>query len=400
MRKRAGLVIAASVFALSGCGLFGGNESESENSQPESEEDLSLSAGIPSLDEYYRAVLTDDGQYVTGESRGLSNAIVYNRFDLERMEIGMQELASEEFSQDNYYFREGQIIERSELNSWLLREGEEEDGEPTTRPKGLNPPLAGSKGDGFEERERSEPRTMSNLLEHNYMEEGSDGLELGGIVIGLSMNETYYFREEYEDGTYGPWLEESISEENALEDAKRIAGEITERLRNENRDNADRIEEVPIMFTVFQEAPRDSSVPGTFIATGMADPGQEPGSWNEINESNYLFPSSEAEENNRSDSEMFNEFSNEVNSFFDSTVGVVGEGHYVNGELDSLTIDIPIQFYSKTEIIAFTQHVADKTEDIFPNGLEVEVNINSSSGQEALITKDQGEDMYVHVYNE
>ncbi|MDZ5783290.1 CamS family sex pheromone protein [Marinococcus luteus] len=400
MRKRAGLVIAASVFALSGCGLFGGDESESEDSQPESEEELSLSAGIPSLDEYYRAVLTDDGQYVTGESRGLSNSVVYNRFDLERMEIGMQELASEEFSQDDYYFREGQVIERSELNNWLLREGEEGDGEPTTRPKGLNPPLAGSEGDGFEERERGAPRTMSNLLEHNYMEEGSGGLELGGIVIGLSMNETYYFREENEDGTYGPWLEESISEENALEDAQRIAGKITERLRDDERENSDRIEEVPIMFTVFQEAPRDSSVPGTFIATGMAEPGQEPGSWNELNESNYLFPSSEAEENNRSDSEMFDEFSNEVNSFFDNTVGVVGEGHYVNGELDSLTIDIPIQFYSKTEIVAFTQHVADNVEDIFPNGLEVEVNINSSAGQEALITKEPGEDMYVHVYNE
>ncbi|MFD2706874.1 CamS family sex pheromone protein [Salibacterium lacus] len=393
MWRKTGVLTAASFLLLTGCipGLQQDQQEEGvdteENEQTTEEDAVEVSPEVPSLDNYYRSVL-QDGEYISGAARTFHRDVMYNRMDLERMSVGMQELAAGEFSQENYFFRAGQLISSSELNSWLMRQSEDNEA-------GLNPPLADA--DNFEERERNNPRPLSNIIEHNYMVENDNGnLQLGGMVIGLSMNNLYYFRQENDDGTYGPWLSESISRQESMQAAKETASRILERLRSEDRENG-ALQDIPIMFTIFREAPRDAAVPGNFIATGTAAPGEGVNNWQNLNEDYVLFPSTDASDNHRSDAEAFNQFRDEVNTFFENFVGVVGEGYYQNDEWRELTVDIPITFYSETEVIAFTQHVTDKVEQHFPN-LDVEVRIRSSQGQEALVVKDAGEESYTHVY--
>ncbi|MFB4165462.1 CamS family sex pheromone protein [Alteribacillus sp. JSM 102045] len=397
MWKKAGILALSSLLLLSGCipGLEPDEEGvDIEQEETDEEAEVKVSPEIPSLDNYYRSIL-QDGKYIHGNTRGFNTDVVYNRMDLERMEVGMQEIALEEFNQEDYFFREGQFIERNELNSWLMREKEETE-EEEGNPEGLNPPLGS--GDSFEERESSQPRVLSNILEHNYVFENDEGnLQVGGLVIGLSMNSVYYFREQNDDGTYGPWLNETIDEETSLEESKDIANQVLERLRSEEREEG-ALSSVPIMFAVFREAARDSAIPGEFIATAVAQPGEEVGNWQSINEKHYLFPSSSADEEQRDDAENFNQFRDDVNQFFENYVGVVGEGYYQNDDLRSLSIEIPITFYSKTEVIAFTQHVTDRLENRFPDELDIEVEISSSGGQEALIIKEPGEEPFIHVY--
>lgn len=395
MWRKTGLVGISAVLLLSGClpGMSSDEEESPEEAQEEEETTVEVSPDIPGLDEYYRSIL-EDGQYVHGQSRGFSTEMTYNRLDLERLETGMQEFAVDEFNQDDYFFREGRYITREELNSWLSRQEDASDDEEGN-PDGLNPALG--EGDDFETRESDSPRTLSNLIEHNYMVEDDGDYEPGGVMIGLSMNSTYYFREELDDGSYGPWLEETIDQETSLEDAERIAQEITERLRSEERGDGV-LEDVPIMFAVFREASRDASVPGEFIATGIAQPGNEVGSWNEVDENHYLFPSTTATDAQRSDAEAFDSFQTDINNFFENFTGVVGEGYYQNGEMRELSIEIPIRFYSKTEVIAFTQFVVDRMEARFPSEMEIEIEINSTQGQEALIVRESGEDPYTHIY--
>ncbi|SFE88780.1 Protein involved in sex pheromone biosynthesis [Alteribacillus iranensis] len=392
------MAASASLLFLSGCipGLQPDEEGvdiEQEDSDTE-ETKVEISPEIPSLDSYYRSIL-QDGQYIHGVTRGFNTDVVYNRLDLERLEVGMQEIASEEFDQENYFFREGQFIAKQELNQWLMRYSEEEN-DNGGNPLGLNPALGD--GESFEQRESSQPRVLSNILEHNYIFENSDGnLQVGGLVIGLSMNSVYYFRERHEDGTYGPWLEEEISEEVSLEEGKRIAGEVLERLRSAEREDG-QLTNVPVMFAIFRENQREAVVPGEFIATAVAEPNEEIGSWQNISETHYLFPSQEATESQREDAEVFNQFKEDINQFFENYVGVVGEGHYRNGELRSLHIEIPITFYSKTEVIAFTQHVTDRVKQRFPEELDVEIQISSPSGQEALVLKEPGSEPFTHIY--
>ncbi|MFB5661198.1 CamS family sex pheromone protein [Alteribacillus sp. HJP-4] len=361
----------------------------------EDETDVEVSPEVPSLKNNYRSILEDD-EYIHGSTRGYSPDIVYNRLDLERMEIGLQEIASDDFPTEDYFFREGQFITREEIDNWLRREADPNEEGEGGNPNGLNPPLG--EGDSFEERERSAPRPLSTILEHNYVVENDNGnLQLGGIVIGLSMNSIYYFREQEEDGAYGPWLEQQIDEETSLEEGKALAQEILQRLRDEEREDGE-LSQVPLTFALFREAPRDSPVPGEFIATGHADPGEDVGNWETLNESHYLFPSDAANEDQRADNEAFNQFREDVNQFFENYIGVVGRGYYQNDELRSLKIDVPIRYYSETEVIALTQHITDRLEQRFPSELEIEVKIKSTNGQEALIVKEANEDPFVHVY--
>lgn len=399
MSKKVAFIALSMLLVLSGClpGISNDDEEEGvgmEEEETDEEVEMEVSPEIPSLDHYYRSVL-QDGEYVHGETRGYHTDIVYNRVDLERLEVGLQEIASQQFNQEDYFFREGQFIQRGELNQWLLRY-REPTGDDEGNPLGLNPPLG--EGDSFEQRERSNPRVLSSILEHNYMIENDHGqLQIGGIVIGLSMNSVYYFRERFEDGRYGPTLEENVPIETSLEEGQRIASIVLERLRSQERENG-ALENVPIIFAIYREMPRESLIPGHFLATATAPPGEEIGDWTTINERYYLFPSAEANEAQREDSEIFNQFKNDINRFFENFVGVVGEGYYQNDRLQKMKISIPITFYSKTEVIALTQHVTDRVQQRFPEEVKIEVEVSSAKGQEALILKEPGRDPFVYVY--
>ena len=67
---------------------------------------------------------------------------------------------------------------------------------------------------------------------------------------------------------------------------------------------------------------------------------------------------------------------------------MIGRAFYAGDHLQKLSIDIPIQFYGKTEGIGFTQFVTGKVMEHFPDYISVEVNISSVSGTEALIVKE------------
>ncbi|WP_054635970.1 CamS family sex pheromone protein [Thalassobacillus sp. C254] len=398
MVKKAGCFAFAALILLSGC--LPGLETDETADVEESDEDgadtvVEVSPEIPSLDSYYRSIL-QDGQYRHGATRGFSTSVVYNRMDLERLEVGLTELASDQFDPSSYFFSEGQFITRSDLNSWLRRYEEPEDEDDEGNLLGLNPPLG--EGSSFEERERNSPRYLSHILEHNYVTENENGnLEIGGLAIGISLNSAYYFRERHDDGSYGPWFDEEIDEEVSLEEGQRIAQEVLERLRSEDREDG-RLEDVPIVFALFREAPRQSSVPGEFIATAVADPGQDVGGWQTLNEAHYLFPSGTAENEQRTDAERFNQFSNDINRFFENYVGVVGNGYYQNDQMQRMEIEIPIRFYSKTEVIAFTQHVTDRVEQHFSPEIEVRIRVTASGEEEALIVREPDEEPYIHIH--
>jgi protein involved in sex pheromone biosynthesis len=89
----------------------------------------------------------------------------------------------------------------------------------------------------------------------------------------------------------------------------------------------------------------------------------------------------------------------DVEEFFPNYTGVIGKAFYKNGELNYLDIEIPMQFYGKAEVIAFTQFITGKVMEYFPDYITLEVNIMSTTGQEALIMKEPNqEEPTVHIY--
>ncbi len=390
MKKRL-YVVFLCFFLLAGCMPLLPPQEEEQPEQVEEEQEEQVVEAVPEVstaDRVYRSVLYD-GSYMHGESRGFGSAVVYNRLDLEHLELGLQRIAMDYFDPDRYFFREGQFIKRDELNAWLMRYDAEKN------PLGLNPPLA--EGETMKEREERQPRFLSHILEHNYLVQDENGqFQLGGIVIGLSLNSVYHFRVEDEQGRYH-FYEVPLSDEVVEQEGMKAAQEVVNRLRDESREDGV-FQQIPIVVALFKEQPRDAAIPGHFFAKAEAEPGQDIQKWQKINERYYLFPSSEADEEARNEADQFQRFQDDIQTFFDSYIGVVGIGRYEDNQIQELSIDIQSSYEGKAEIVALSQYIANQLQERFTGKYKISVVVSSVSGKtEAIIVQNRGEEPFVHV---
>lgn len=373
------------------------NFGEQEEIVQETEDESTETAIIPKYnisDSYYKMVLP----FKQGEARGLVSEQLNTRLDIDEFETGLMRIAQDTFSTDEYLYQEGQYLTSEVITSWLKRkltgdalkqaQAEAKENDEKFVDLGLNPALTGE--GGLEQQNANNPIYLAHMLEHNYLIQEGNTAKLGGVVIGLAMNSVHYFNQE--DG-YA--REHKISRSEILSKGKEIAQEIITRVRNTSG-----LENVPIVIALYEQEKKSSIVPGNFIAKTTVKQGTNNlGKWEDINEDYYFFPSPEATEDYRDDAQMFNRFKQDIEDFFPNYTGVIGKAFYRNEELNYLDIEIPMQFYGKAEVVAFTQFVTGKIMEYFPDYMNVEVNIMSTSGQEALILKEPNqEEPTVHIY--
>ncbi|TYR79139.1 CamS family sex pheromone protein [Priestia megaterium] len=362
-------------------------------------EDKNEKAVIPKYsisDEYYRTILP----FKPGVARGLVAANMNNRLDVQEFETGLMRLAQEDFSPDKYVFQEGQYLEKETIRSWLsrkltdqqfneLKEKTDKKERDSLKNDGLNP--ADTEQGDLKTRNEKSPIYLAHITEQDYLiQDGDEKVVLGGVVIGLAMNSVHYYTQE--DG-YA--REVKLEDAKIEEQGKQMANMIVERMRKKKG-----LENVPITVALFKQNPKSSLTPGNFIAVGNAGKGKTSvGGWSKVDEQYYLFPSADAEKDHRDDAMKFNEFKAQIEDYFPNFTSVVGKGHYKDGQLQRISIDIPIQFYGKGEIVGFTQYVAGLMLDHFPKYMETTISINSVSGPEAIIVrKADQEQPFVHIY--
>lgn len=326
--------------------------------------------------------------YRLSQSRGVTTNQVANRLDITALENDLRRHSASVFDPETYFFQEGQQIGYSELFSWLERQSDSSE-------LGLNPSVDIDEDASTEEKieiERANPKYLSHILEQNYLVRTEDNVvQLAGISIGIAMKSLYRFQTEIG----GPFYYEEIDYDEMMNQATKVAEQVVSRLRAK-----DGLQEIPIFVAIYREAPRDGLVPGNFVAKKLVQGGsQTVGNWDKINESYVLFPSSEARNLDSNLSSTIDEFKSGIEKFFPNFVGVIGEGFYQNGELQHLTLEIPIEFYGQAEVVGFTQYVYGLMMDNFQAHFDLEINIRSNQRQESLIVRKAGdEDAYVHIY--
>ncbi|WP_269431734.1 CamS family sex pheromone protein [Bacillus sp. JCM 19034] len=239
---------------------------------------------------------------------------------------------------------------------------------------------------------------LSHILEHNYLVSNSNGqFNLGGIVIGLSLNSVYNFRVETDEGLYH-FYETEIPDDVIEREGQELAERVLERLRSDSFEDG-AFKDIPIVFALFQEEPRDSAIPGRFIATTKADPNSGIDRWQRINEMYYLFPSREVSTDVRSEADQFQRFSDDIQGFFDTYVGVVGTGRYLDNQIQELTIEVPIQYQGKAEIVALTQFAASQIQNHFNNSYKISLEVTSISGNvESVVIVNPNEEPVIHIF--
>jgi protein involved in sex pheromone biosynthesis len=112
-----------------------------------------------------------------------------------------------------------------------------------------------------------------------------------------------------------------------------------------------------------------------------------------------LFPSSEATQEARNEADQFQRFKDDVQEFFDTYIGVVGKGRYVDNQVQELNIEIPLRFQGKAEIVALSQYVASQVQQRFQEHYKVSVTITSVAGNaESVIIQNPNEEPFIHVF--
>lgn len=370
MKKKLLVTAILAMLAVSGC-VPGGQDEEVLQDIEENIEETVIIPEMQLQDHYYRTLLP----FKKSASRGLIVNALRTKYDIQEAEEGLLRLSRNHFDTEKYFFQEGQYVDEETARAWIGRKSDD-------NPEGLNPPAANSE-DG--EAATETPMYLAHIIEQNYLIMTDEKkVRLDGIAIGLAMNSVYITR----DGK-----EITLSDAEVEQQGKIIAEEVVTRLRTENG-----LDNVKIAVGLFKQEKNNSIIPGSYFASAIADKGKSVSKWKKVNEQHVLFPSSTSADEYLDVNNSFLNFKQAIGDYFPGFVNVIGRGLYMDGNLSSMSIEIPIQFFGTSETIGFTQYVAGLVTTHLPNTY-LEVSITSTNGPEALIihTPDKKEPT-VHIY--
>lgn len=405
MKKRWIWLIGA-LLLLTGCMQQNPEDEIVQSEDEQDEQNVSIVPSYSLSEENYKMILP----FRPSQARGVIDNQIANRLDIDEMEEGLRRFSKDVFDPETHYYEEGQYLTSDMIYKWLGRFPTEAQLEREVqreiarlkreqRPvneeriraqlqQGLNPPI---EDDQNEDMQRESPRYLSHILEQNYLVKKDDQtVELKGVSIGIALKSVYRFQTEIG----GPFYYEEIPMDEMLEQGKEIAQKVLERLRQ-----IEDLQNVPILMALYREQEQSSPVPGNYVAkTFISANDMLIRDWEMINEEYILFPSDEAKQKYYEDYEVLSSFGNDIAEYFPNYVGYVGQGFYQNGELKRLSIEVPIQFYSKGEVLGFTQYTYGLVMKLFSNYYDLEVKVTADGNLESLIYREAGqEEPTVHI---
>ncbi|GAB6093595.1 CamS family sex pheromone protein [Furfurilactobacillus curtus] len=327
----------------------------------------------------YQGVITN-GHYLTSKSRGVTNDQDANQLNLKSFENGLLNVSKKQFKPSKYVFQEGQYLSSGTVTDWLGRKSKD-------NPDGLNPVDNGQK-----DADKRNPLYLQAIEEQDYMTQNGNDLKLGGITIGIGLNSVDYYTKE----KYGAQYSTKISDEQMKTQGREIAAKVLKRLRRTKGVGAD----TPIVIALYKQAPDDSLVGGTFFSYDVSD-GNALGNWQAINQRNVVFPSAggTSESGTSNDESNFENFKTQVQNFFPNLSGVTAQAQYQDNNLAGMNVTITTQFYSETEIISFTEYLAQVAPKYLPAGVPIDITVQSTDGVQSFLSRDAGQRKFTtHVF--
>ena len=124
MRKklRLGLLGLASVISLAACADVTRAKQPSTNTNKDSNTKVVQSTTNQLSNNFYRALITN-GKYEVSQNRGATLSL-NTGFNLKNFETGLIDLSRSVFPTNQYFFREGQIIDAETTAKWIARKSD------------------------------------------------------------------------------------------------------------------------------------------------------------------------------------------------------------------------------------------------------------------------------------
>lgn len=361
------LLVAAVLVMGAGCQVL--PESTPSQSGSESAQTESTQSNTPAG--YYPAVIKDD-RYTLNEARGLAVGTT-SQANRDSMEQATYRLLTQSFPTEDYRLREGEVITKEQLASWLAAKSND-------NKDGLNPEKSAS-----DKAENFEPHYLNTILEYDLLsnkQENSD--QLKAISLTLVMNS--------EDQASADATKVAIDQATAIKQGKTMAQEVLNRVRKQ-----DKYRQVPIQFYLFYNAPADHLAGGSIVASTQVSPDSTSfGDWTTHNTQQVTFGVDEAP--NQEDTTNFERYRQEVETLFPELSGLSGVGAYNDGKLEQMTVTIHIPFDGYSETAALAQQAITKANSTFNKNLTMTIKIEGPSGSTALAQRQSGGDFSMMIF--
>ncbi|MGR3741345.1 CamS family sex pheromone protein [Companilactobacillus sp. DQM5] len=374
------IILSLIAVIIAGCGNLQ-NSSLSTGGTDDSKKTKTVQTTSSSDGNSYNTLLQGK-QYQVSPIAGLVSGNNDNQFNLQSFESGLIDVSKKEFPTKNYTFQEGQVLKANTVQQWIGRKSSQ-------NPDGLNPEDNGKK----EPNDRN-PLYLSQIMENDFYKESGSNYALSGVSIGLSMNQVDY----YTKVKYGSTYKTKISEAKRIEQGKKMADEIIQRMRKMKQTK-----DIPIVVGLYKAEESDSLVGGSYFMYGVSKNGtSEISSWKDLSYESQILPVvGEAKVINSSDADSFASFKSHIQNYFPKLSGVVAKVHYDNGTLQRMSITITTQFYGESEVRSFTQYTQNAASTYLPVGVPLEIKVESVNGLQAFISREEGQkNFYAHVFND
>lgn len=396
MKKRT-LVIVGISLVLVGCGPDDNEPSSSKENTSTLNDVKQIATDKNVQGDNYRTILP----FKESQARGLTQENMANTYNGEDFETGLLNISKQVFPTDDYLYQDGQFLDKKTIQAYLepkltkseldkMSDKEKEDRKATEN-LGLNPSVHGETDE--EKIAKNSPQVLSNILEQNFYDNGdTSGKKLKGMTIGLAMNQVYYYQKE----KYGETFSVDLDKKKVEKQGQEMAEEMLSRLRENEK-----LKDIPITFAIYMQSGKDQITPGAFVSYATSEEnGEALKEWNTVNEQTVLVPSREAADLNEQFNSNFRDFNHSLQSYFTNFTQAVGKAKFKDKKLQSLTVDLPIDYYGKAELIGITQYVTQLAEKDFGDVEEYEIHIKDGNESRALITKTKDDkEPKVHIYN-
>ncbi|QBO36592.1 CamS family sex pheromone protein [Periweissella cryptocerci] len=373
--KKIGIAASMLLIALilAACGNID-NTTSVENGA--NEQDSVQTTGQTSKDDY--AGVIKNGHYLVSKARGLTAARNSNNFNITSFEAGLLDISKGYYKPADYIFQEGQYLSMDRVQSWLARQTKD-------NKNGLNPVDNGKKNN------KRNPIYIQSIEEQDFMQKNGKKLSLKGMTIGIAMNPIDYYQKQQ----YGATFEQKIDHDAMVKYGQEAAAKIVQRIRKLKKIPSN----MPIAIAMYEQAPNDSLVGGEYYAVTQTT-GDKITKWDKMNIANKVFPLiGSATGYASNDNKNFQNFQSQVQHFFPTIAGLTAQAQYVNKKLAGEHITITTQFYSQTEIISFTNFLAQVAPKFTPSGVPVDITVNSATDIQAYLSRGADDrDFSSHVF--
>ncbi|MEK3974522.1 CamS family sex pheromone protein [Psychrobacillus sp. FSL K6-1267] len=297
-------------------------------------------------------------------SRGLILININNILNVTEIEQGLMELSVNHFSTNKFYMQEGQYLEENIISQWLDRKSKEG--------FGLNPSIKDSTGDVVKD-QKNNPRILSHVLEQNFINKENGKLE--GISLAISLNEFYDFRVTDDNGLVHTGQVKVDSNDDNVNYVENYGKEIAEVIIKDIRNN-NKIPNVPIYLTLYQESNINGILPGIFLAETFIPEGDRIDKWTDIDIKNYTFPSDSLYSLDKGTYDKLLIFKEDIQKLFGHlNPKISGKLRYQNGELIDLKIDVSVPLINDPELIGLLQLTGDKINTVLVDYLPIPITI-------------------------